>query len=214
MKKKKYFYIYKTKNLITGKEYIGQHISENKNDNYYGSGVLLHKCINKYKKENFEKQIIEYCNNSEELNEKEIFYINKFNTLYPNGYNLTKGGDGSFGKIMSEQTKNKISNSLKGFKLSEETREKLSKARKGKKFSEEHKRKISEALKNKKRPYMIGKKHSEETKLKISNSHKGKIFTQEHKRNLSKGSKGKILSEEHKRKISESLHKNYDKIKN
>lgn len=50
----------------------------------------------------------------------------------------------------SEESRRKISESLKGKKHSEETRRKLSEMRKGKKLSDEHKRKMSEALKGRK----------------------------------------------------------------
>lgn len=43
----------------------------------------------------------------------EIYYINKFNA-YTNGYNLTKGGIGSNGRIVSDETKLKLSASNKG----------------------------------------------------------------------------------------------------
>lgn len=50
--------------------------------------------MNKYGINNFHIEIIEECPN-EELNGKEIFYIEKFNSYVPNGYNSTKGGDGN-----------------------------------------------------------------------------------------------------------------------
>lgn len=67
---------------------------------------------------------------------------------------------------LPEETKRKISNSLKGNKLSEETKMKISEANKGRIFSEKHKRKMSEANR--------GKILSEEHKRKISESLKGK----------------------------------------
>lgn len=41
----------------------------------------------------------------EELNEKERYYIKYFNTLFPNGFNLTEGGDnaGHFIKLTPEK---------------------------------------------------------------------------------------------------------------
>lgn len=75
------------------------------------------------------------------------------------------------GKILSAETRRKISETQKGKLLSEEHRKKLSEAKKGKKrmpFSEEHRRKISEAKK--------GKVRSEETKNKISKALKGKSW--------------------------------------
>ena len=53
------------------------------------------------------------------------------------------------GKQLSEETKNKLSKTLKGHLVSAETRNKISEAKKGKLFSEEHKNKISEAKKGK-----------------------------------------------------------------
>ncbi|MFO0006593.1 MAG: NUMOD3 domain-containing DNA-binding protein, partial [bacterium] len=47
------------------------------------------------------------------LNEQEIFYIDKYDT-YINGYNSTFGGEGVRGFIVSNDIKEKISNSLKG----------------------------------------------------------------------------------------------------
>ena len=83
--------IYKTTNLISGKFYIGK--DKYNNENYIGSGKILKNAIYKYGKENFTKEIIEFCNNYEELNEKEIFWID-FTSATENGYNIATGGDG------------------------------------------------------------------------------------------------------------------------
>lgn len=89
--------IYKITNKVNGKSYIGQtrytlefrwrqHI--NKKDNTY-----FHNAIRKYGKDNFSIELLEECDISK-LNEREIFYIAKFNT-FKEGYNLTIGGDGN-----------------------------------------------------------------------------------------------------------------------
>lgn len=96
-------YIYKITNLVNGKCYIGQtsqnirkrwrdHIntSNEKNSNYYN--YPLYKAFRKYGINNFKFEIIEECNVNE-LNEKEIFYIEEFNS-YKDGYNQTLGGGG------------------------------------------------------------------------------------------------------------------------
>ena len=81
-------------------------------------------------------------------------------------HNRTNGGDGVSGAVVSDETKRKISETLKGITHSEESRRKMSEAHKGKTHSEETKRKISETLK--------GKTLSEETKRKLSEVRKGK----------------------------------------
>jgi hypothetical protein len=73
--------------------------------------------------------------------------------------NLTNGGEGASGYIKSEETKQKISESVSAHMKSDETRRKISESLKGRKRTEETKQKISESLK--------GGKHSEETKRKI-----------------------------------------------
>ena len=107
--------------------------------------------------------------------------------------NFTWGGEGISGMHHSEESKKKMSESMKG-----------------KRFSEEHKRKMSEALKGRNSPF-YGKHHSEETKQMMSESHKGIKLSEEHKLNISEAHKGeknymygKHHSEETKRKISES----------
>lgn len=61
--------------------------------------------------------------------------------------NLTNGGDGSVGGVLSEEHKQKISNFQLGRVKSEETRKKLSLKHKGKKLSEEHIKNMSKSRK-------------------------------------------------------------------
>ena len=112
-----YGIIYKITNTINGKIYIGkttraldvrfnEHV---KADSYIGNA------IRKYGEENFLREVIEECETSKQLNEREIFWIAHFNCKQPNGYNQTDGGDGAteqfgeknhfFGKHHTEKTK-------------------------------------------------------------------------------------------------------------
>jgi group I intron endonuclease len=88
----KKFLIYEIKNNINGKSYIGQY-SGKSFEKYFGSGKLIKLSIKKYGIENFSKTILEECFNKNELDEKEIFWIDKLKTI-ENGYNLTEGGTG------------------------------------------------------------------------------------------------------------------------
>lgn len=63
---KTFNFVYITTNLINGKKYIGDHSTNNINDNYLGSGKLLHKKILEYGKENFKREILEFFNTKQE----------------------------------------------------------------------------------------------------------------------------------------------------
>lgn len=83
-----------------GKSYIGQTIGSLKmraKNVYSGTGykkcALFWKAIEKYGWNNFSVEILEEVD-IEKLDEKEMYYISKYNTLAPNGYNITLGGEG------------------------------------------------------------------------------------------------------------------------
>jgi hypothetical protein len=80
--------IYKTTNLINGKIYIGQ--DSKNNPDYFGSGKYFKRALKKYGKENFIKEIIDTAETLDELSEKEIYWIDKLDSIKPGiGYNLT-----------------------------------------------------------------------------------------------------------------------------
>jgi len=85
--------IYKTTNLVNNKIYIGQ--DSKNNSNYIGSGLLLERAIKKHGIENFKKETLEHCKSFDELNEKEILWIEKLNSTNKKiGYNISNGGQG------------------------------------------------------------------------------------------------------------------------
>ncbi len=93
--------IYKTTNLINGKIYVGKDIFND--PNYFGSGIILTKSIKKYGISNFRKEILEECKSLNELNNKEVFWIDKLNSTDKKiGYNITIGGEG--GDTFSNQS--------------------------------------------------------------------------------------------------------------
>lgn len=123
--------IYKITNP-KGKSYIGQSIDIESRHIQYKNGHCkqqpkLYNSIQKYGWDNHEVEIIVECGVTE-LDNLEIYYIEKFNTL-TNGLNLSGGGEG--GGLKTELTKQKISKSHKGMKkswvksrLTQEAREK------------------------------------------------------------------------------------------
>lgn len=87
-------YIYKTLNLATRKIYIGQHRRREFDPGYLGSGTALKASIQKYGRDCFKCELIEKCATLEELNEREVFWIEKYQSRNPSvGYNLAAGGD-------------------------------------------------------------------------------------------------------------------------
>ena len=72
-----YYILYETTNLINGKNYRGIHKTSKLEDGYLGSGLVLEKSIKKYGKENFKREILEFCNSYEELLEKETLYVDE-----------------------------------------------------------------------------------------------------------------------------------------
>lgn len=90
--------IYKITNLINGKSYIGQtndfqrRQQEHKKRGYGTEGQKpLYYAFDKYGLENFSFEIIEA--DIENYNEREVYWINFYHTLVPNGYNVQIGGD-------------------------------------------------------------------------------------------------------------------------
>lgn len=98
--------IYLVTNLINGKQYVGQTVQDLKKrwqGHQHGSSCrVLSQAINKYGKDNFKIEVLDKAKTIDDLNTLEIKYINKLNTISPNGYNLQTGG-GSY--IPHEQTK-------------------------------------------------------------------------------------------------------------
>ena len=88
------YIIYRIKNIITGKSYIGKHTTTNEFDSYFGSGIALKAAIKKYGKDKFIKEILEFCEDDLTLSGREIFWISEFNSFVPYGYNISIGGKG------------------------------------------------------------------------------------------------------------------------
>ena len=193
-----------------------QHINDaiNKKDNN-----IFHRALRKYGLENFVYCVLEENVLRENLNMREMDWIEYYDSFYC-GYNMTAGGNQT---IFSEEFKRKMSESRKGQFTgeknpfygkhhSEETKNKLSEYHKGKKvwnsgktniYSEETLKKMSESCKGR-TPWNKGKYLSEETRKKLSELHKGLI-----------GEKnpfyGKHHSEEARKKNSEAHKKKVNK---
>ena len=141
--------IYCIENIDTHKKYIGQSkniykrwidhkwaLNSNVHDNDY-----LQKAWNKYGEDNFIFTIVEKCH-IDELDDREIYYINIFKTHERQyGYNL-RGGGGRLAD-MTKEIIEKLSgknNPMYGKRHSDMSRKKMSDARKGVYANENHPR--------------------------------------------------------------------------
>jgi group I intron endonuclease len=142
--------------------------------------------LRKYGKDNFSFEVLVNATSKEMLNSGEIFFIDRYNTKWPNGYNLTDGGNGGNGYIPSDETREKMRKAKLGRKIifSKEHRENLSKALMGKKPSEQHRENLRKSHLGQV-AWNKGLFLSEETKRKLSESHLGKPWTEEQRRNRS-----------------------------
>jgi len=145
--------------------------------------------VSKYGIENFNVIILDFCDVNA-LNEKEIYYISQFqsnNKKY--GYNLSSGGNsGMVGYKHSEETRRKVSESKKGWKMSDAQREFISKLHTGKVVSEETRKKISKANSGINH-YFFGKKHTEESIKKMTEKRTGESAYQFGKKSNNSSSK-------------------------
>lgn len=82
--------IYKYTNKFTNKVYIGQSIdiSSRYEQHYHGKGSFFDKCLTLDGIENYSFEILKIVEREEELSWWEDYYIIKYNSLFPNGYNL------------------------------------------------------------------------------------------------------------------------------
>jgi group I intron endonuclease len=127
---KKFHYVYLTTNLVNGKQYVGDHSTNNINDGYLGSGNIILDAIKKYGKNNFKLIILESFNTKEDAFNAQEKYISNYNTLVPNGYNVSARGGANCKKGLSKESIEKLrktlSNSIKGKSHSKEWNEKVS----------------------------------------------------------------------------------------
>jgi group I intron endonuclease len=214
-------FIYKVTNRITGKCYIGQTTRnieirkieharrmKDRSINYF------HNALRKYGLKNFKWETLCECSSKEELDDMEFHYIKQYNSYYTNnGYNTTRGGEGRFDFIVSNETREKLSKANKGKKRNEKTKALMRKNQMsignsfyGKKHTKESREKMGR--KGKLHP-SYGKKWPDEVKQKISETIKilwedknSKYNTKEYRESISKRMKGRKFGEDTIKKLS------------
>jgi len=173
--------IYMITNKLTNDKYIGQSIDiSNRFKHYFNLSYIkskdsfrISRALIKYGYSNFSVTILEYCEKSELLI-REQYYFDKLNPQY----NILKIAGSSLNLKQTEETKAKISKSLKGVYVNEksalfgrhhtEETKKLMSLSKVKEnnhfFGKTHNEDSIELMRQK----ALGRKYSEDTKLKMS----------------------------------------------
>ena len=174
--------VYQIINKVNGKKYIGStSISFNKrwvshicdlNKNRHRSDILQ-KAYNKYGKDNFDFNILQFCP-PDLCIKKEQWFIDWVNPEY----NICKIANSTLGYRHTDEAKLKMSNSLKGRKISELGKKNMSLVRLGIKKSENIKNKMS----NSKISYIYKISCPDGNILEINNLSK---FSKENNLNLS-----------------------------
>lgn len=165
--------VYSIDCTVNGKCYIGRTSSEKRRMREHfrclrlgvHQNTHLQRAFNKYGASAFVWKILMVCDSLEHAKENEDWFLKKMwdvDCLF----NLAKSADGGGykGRIVSEETKRKMSESRKKYFADPDARKRLSESRKGFKMSEEQ-------------------------KSKLSAIHKGKVLTEEHKQKMSEAQK-------------------------
>lgn len=214
--------IYKTTNLINGKFYIGK--DKHNDPKYFGSGKILKQAIKKYGISNFVKEIIEECYDEQQWLEREIYWIDFYNSINE-GYNIALGGNG--GDTISNNSNKKLIYEKK--KITDNNKSEIDKLERNKKISNalkenwirmkndnpnsiiERNKKISQTQKGVPKPIEQIEKQKETKRLNGSScGEKNGMFGKSHKEETKK-----ILSELKlgKKRNQKSIEKQKESIK-
>lgn len=152
--------IYYWYNNINGKAYVGSadNLSKRLSAYYYPSKLLnlenlVNRSILKYGHSNFSLIILEVLGSSKTVSNKDLllkeqYYIDLYDTMMPNGYNM-RPSNRTKGFNHTDFSKDLISRIQSGRTLSEETKAKISSSLKGRIFTDTQRSKMSVAKKNK-----------------------------------------------------------------
>jgi len=160
-KENKYYLVYKTTNLKNGKFYIGVHETYNLNDGYLGSGKVLRNSVYYHGKENFKREILEFCEDKKSMYQKEKEFVTEELIMNSKCMNLVVGGMGFINDEKHREV-SQLGGNATSLKLKNDPE-----------FRKRHQKIVSENMKKAHQlgkiipPDWTGKKHKEETKRKI-----------------------------------------------
>lgn len=177
---------YCIRNAINGKAYIGISTKPevrwgwHRNAADRRESAPLYNAMNKYGTESFTFNVIACARNWEDLCEVEKALIAQHGTYGTSGYNSTRGGDGTLGRVHSARERaqrgQKMLGNKNGIVRTEEHRERLRAALRARKRRQESIAKTAAAH--------TGMKRSAEAKAKMSAAKKGRQLAPEHRAKL------------------------------
>jgi group I intron endonuclease len=152
--------IYKIINVKNNKIYVGSAVNLRRRKNGHlmklrkneHKNIYLQNSFNKYGEENFKFEVIEYVDDKNNLIKREQYWIDFLNVCDKNiGYNINPIAGSSLGVKRSNEFKKKLSDFLKVSKrpISEETKKKISKTLKDNKLLHNSRKPLSEETKEK-----------------------------------------------------------------
>lgn len=179
--------IYKATNKINGKSYIGQtrrslNVRKSAHERLakLHCQTRFHSAIKSYGPDNFEWEVLASTDNLEELNDLEVFFIKKYDTVNK-GYNMYYGGDNNamdeeyvklkhLERMRSPEVRKKISETMKKRRAEETEEQKI-----------HHNRNVSIGLRKfydsgKKPKYKSPQRLTEEHKESLKKSHYKEVY--------------------------------------
>ncbi|MBR1580949.1 MAG: GIY-YIG nuclease family protein [Selenomonadaceae bacterium] len=189
--------IYRITNNLNGKIYIGQtqKTLRERMAGHLCDALYVDNAIKKYGIENFTIEVVEDCETPEELNDRERYWIAFFNCIAPNGYNLTDGGSNA---SPSDETREKISNTLKEYyEQNPEKRQEISEFQKKRFEDPEERQKAAERTRKSFENPEVAAKHAE--------SQRRRFEREEERQKIVEFMTGREMPQETRDKISATL---------
>lgn len=208
--------VYVIRNKVDGKVYVGsttRHIFKRWQEHLrlLNAGkhisVVLQRSWLKYGRDAFEFAVLERCD-KEQCIAREQHWIDELKAAKrTHGYNLSPNAGNNAGRVVSQETRAKLSAIQRGKVIPESVRRKMSDALRGRFVSAETRAKRSATLRQ---PGMRerlgaptrGKKRSRELVKKTAAGHRGTKRSDETRRRISESKRGTTHSDEAKAKMS------------
>lgn len=110
------YIVYQTKNSVNGKIYVGVHKTDDPNDDYLGSGIILQQAIAKHGRDNFTRTTLNEFDNSTDAFAYEATIVTEEFVSREDTYNVKLGGCGGWDYVNGNMTDEQIQRRVKNYK--------------------------------------------------------------------------------------------------